>query len=538
MIGEGEEMPPPMPAFGNVSALMTNVSEGDEGTTDMVFPVTFNASMPYPGGFTISYETADESAIAGEDYEQKAGTITFSGTPGETKTIVVRVTGDKIVELKEQLRLKLTGVDKPNISLPDPTIGYIDNDEFATVELRYREGYSQEVHELDEGGASKEFWYEIHLNGLVDVPVDVIYQLVLFDAEREDFLEYPEAYEEKQVTLSSNGSVFNSVTIKPDNIVEPRDLFLIRIKRLEPRGRDVRAGESLVGEIIDNDRLKLTVGNLAQAEGTGTGQTEFRVPITLGNTVEGGVDLSFKSIDYTAGAGELDYEDLITTVYFGEQETSGHVIVKVNKDDQREANEKFTVNFTMASAPWIPDLQIEYTAAIRGPHGSMWAEPFGLVTIMNDDEGVYTNTGGGSIAFYDGGDSSLGTGFRNEAERRYSVSYDVRSWAGLLSALESHVAAHGRVSEIAIFDHGNFGRQLIGSDSIGRASFEALAPFLNDGALLWLAGCYVGSDQYYCDWICDDAGPGARVRATDSLVWYPGANPETSWIYFDGYEKG
>jgi hypothetical protein len=544
MIGEGEEtppMPPPMPAFGDVTVLMTSTSEGNEGGTDMLFPVTFNASMPYPGGFTVSYRTYDESAVAGEDYEQKSGTITFSGTPGETQNVVVRVTGDKIVEVNEQLRLKLTAVDKPNISLQeDPAIGFIENDEFATVELRYREGYSQEVHELDVGGASKEFWYEIKLDGLVDVPVDVIYQFVLFDAEREDFLEYPEAYEEKQVTLSSNGSVFKTVTIAPDNTVEPRDMFFIRIKRLESRGRDVRAGESLVGEIIDNDRLKLTVGNLAQTEGTGTGTTEFRVPITLGNKVEGGVELSFQTIDYTAGAGEHDFDMVVQTLHFAEEETSAHVIVNVNKDDQREANEKFTVNFTMASAPWIPDLQIEYTGAIQGPHGSWWAEPFGLVTIMNDDEGVYTNTGGGSIAFYNGGDGTTGQEFRLAAQSRYAVSVDVRSWADLLAALQSHVAINGRVSEIAIFDHGWPSGQWVGSGIVDRQSFEALAPFLNDGALLWLAGCWVGSNPFYCDWISDDAGPGARVRACDHLVWYPSVTPQPgfSWILFDGYEKG
>lgn len=53
---------------------------------------------------TVSFATADGSAtVAGNDYEQSAGTLTFDGTDAETRTIRVPVIGDTTPEATETL---------------------------------------------------------------------------------------------------------------------------------------------------------------------------------------------------------------------------------------------------------------------------------------------------------------------------------------------------------------------------------------------------------------------------------------------------
>jgi len=73
---------------------------------------------------------------------------------------------------------------------------------------------------------------------------------------------------------------------------------------------------------------------------------------------------------------------------------------------------------------------------------------------------------------------------------------------------------------------------------VSRQAFEALAPFLNDGAFIWLAGCKVGLNAHYCDWICDDAGPGSVTLAAPCDVFGLAQLPDGFvWIWFNGYTK-
>ena len=65
--------------------------EGDSGTTAYVFDVTLGESSP--ATVQADWNTADGTALAGEDYVATGGTVIF--TPGETEqTVSVLVVGD------------------------------------------------------------------------------------------------------------------------------------------------------------------------------------------------------------------------------------------------------------------------------------------------------------------------------------------------------------------------------------------------------------------------------------------------------------
>ncbi len=83
------------------------IEEGDSGTVDALFPVTL--SCPVDHEVTATVATADDTALAGEDYTAVAGSVSLPA--GETVLFVpVPVLGDTAIEGDERFVLQLSGV--------------------------------------------------------------------------------------------------------------------------------------------------------------------------------------------------------------------------------------------------------------------------------------------------------------------------------------------------------------------------------------------------------------------------------------------
>ena len=81
-------------AIGNHTA-----AEGDTGQTSFVFTVTLTGAVE--NGFTLPYQTANGSALAGSDYTAATGNLSFTGNAGQTRPIAIAVTGDTLAEASE-----------------------------------------------------------------------------------------------------------------------------------------------------------------------------------------------------------------------------------------------------------------------------------------------------------------------------------------------------------------------------------------------------------------------------------------------------
>jgi len=92
--------------LSSVSA--TNL-EGNSGTTAFTFDVTLSNAVQ--GGVTVAYTTDDGSATTADgDYVNNDGSLLFSGTAGEVKTITVLVNGDTKVEADEAFSVALGAI--------------------------------------------------------------------------------------------------------------------------------------------------------------------------------------------------------------------------------------------------------------------------------------------------------------------------------------------------------------------------------------------------------------------------------------------
>lgn len=103
------------------------VVEGNAGSTALVFPVTLTAPATAP--VLATYSTSDGTALAGQDYQPAAGTLTFAA--GQTlQSVTVSVLGDTLFEPDETLTLSVTPSGGTNVTatgtiinddLPPPT---------------------------------------------------------------------------------------------------------------------------------------------------------------------------------------------------------------------------------------------------------------------------------------------------------------------------------------------------------------------------------------------------------------------------------
>ncbi|MCA9212888.1 MAG: hypothetical protein KDB27_07485 [Planctomycetales bacterium] len=115
-----------------------DIIEGDAGTTVAQTVVTLSAASDET--VTVDYTTADETALAGEDYVAKTGTLTFA--PGQTSaTIEVVINGDTTLEVDEIMEVQLSNPVRATIAhsvsdivilnddlAPKPTLSIADVD--------------------------------------------------------------------------------------------------------------------------------------------------------------------------------------------------------------------------------------------------------------------------------------------------------------------------------------------------------------------------------------------------------------------------
>ena len=114
--------PAPLPTL---SINDVSLTEGNSGLKNFTF--TVKLSKASASTVTVNFATANGTALAGSDYLAKSGVLTFA--PGQTsKTVVVQVKGDTVVEPNETFFVKLSGATHATIADNSGT-GTIQNDD-------------------------------------------------------------------------------------------------------------------------------------------------------------------------------------------------------------------------------------------------------------------------------------------------------------------------------------------------------------------------------------------------------------------------
>jgi hypothetical protein len=107
------------------------IVEGNAGVSQMVFTATLSQAAPVD--LTFSFQTANDTALAGSDYNSENGLATFLA--GQTQTTFdIDILGDAIIEPDENFFVNLSITNVTNVTIPDnQVVGTITNDDFQAV---------------------------------------------------------------------------------------------------------------------------------------------------------------------------------------------------------------------------------------------------------------------------------------------------------------------------------------------------------------------------------------------------------------------
>ncbi|MEB3282289.1 MAG: Calx-beta domain-containing protein [Lyngbya sp.] len=120
-----EPTPTPTPVPGKLEFSVASINV-DENATNAT--ITVNRIEGTDGTVTVDYTTANDTAIAGNDYNATSGTLTFAD--GETsKSFTVAIVEDNLVEGNEIFNLSLTNATGDAIlGMATSTVNIVDND--------------------------------------------------------------------------------------------------------------------------------------------------------------------------------------------------------------------------------------------------------------------------------------------------------------------------------------------------------------------------------------------------------------------------
>jgi hypothetical protein len=327
----------PALAINNVT-----VTEGNSGTTNASFAVTLSAASGQPT--TVSFATADGSAMVGQDYRAVSGTLVFP--PGTTsRPITVGVLGDTVDERNQETFA--VNLSAPiNATLADAQgVGTIqDDDAPPTLSIN-----NVTVTEGNSGTSNAGF--TVTLSAVSSKPVTVNFATADGSAiAGQDYravsgtLTFPPGTASRPITVVVLGDT-----------VDERDPETFTINLSTPTNATL-AGARGVGAIQDDDAPpSLAINNVTATEGN-TGTTDARFTVTLSAASGQPVTVSFATANNSAIA-TADYQAVIGVLTFPPGATTQPLIVPVVGDFVGETNETFFVNLSSATNAVIATAQ-------------------------------------------------------------------------------------------------------------------------------------------------------------------------------------
>jgi hypothetical protein len=205
------------PTFPNISVSDVTVTEGNSGASTATFTVTLSSAMGVDS--SVDYRTVDSSALAGEDFIAKSGTVNIPA--GETsRTFTVSIVGDRDPEMAESFTVSLSASTHASIRDGIGTCTILDNEPQITIDdVSREEGTGNNTTTL--------FTFTVTLSTAYDQRVTVWYQTFNDTARTSN-----NDYESKGGKLTFNpGETEKTITIvvNADNRKEADETFFVAL---------------------------------------------------------------------------------------------------------------------------------------------------------------------------------------------------------------------------------------------------------------------------------------------------------------------
>ena len=299
----------------------TAVTEGDSGSTDMVFNVTLTPASGKQ--VTVDYAVDTTStASSGMDFTTyPSATLTFN--PGDTsKSLTISVTGDELDENDETIVLKLSDAANASITTATATGTITDGDAspvlstIANVNKKLGQSVSITAEATDAGGDS--ITYSWTKNSGPDLP---------------------------------DGTNLNAASLT----FTPTESGTYAMSATASDGNGNADSQSVSIIVAAADTVSVP-SNLTVAENAGNAEVTISTTKAFGKNITFNVTYGGNSATGANAPTDGDYDnDQITTVTFGPAETSKTIAIPITDDTLDENDETFTVNIALANGSTLPD---------------------------------------------------------------------------------------------------------------------------------------------------------------------------------------
>jgi disulfide oxidoreductase YuzD len=350
------------------------VTEGNSGTQDLTF--TISLSNASDDAVQVNYASANGTATAGSDYLATNGTLDFIAstliagstefTPGETsKTITVKVNGDRVVESNETFSINLTGAVGGTIGRATGT-GTINNDDtIPVINVVATNPTSTE-------GIGEGLFTFTRTGGDLSSALTIDFDLSGNATTRQGYSNRPGSV----TFMAGSNTATLAVPVTNNNVFNAYRGCVVNLRRGTGYSFSSTEATATVNIVDDEIAPVISINDVTVTEGN-SGTTDLTFTISLNNASDDAVMVNYASANGTATAGS-DYlatngtlEFIASTLIAGSTEftpgeTSKTITIKINGDVDFENNEAFNINLT---------------SAIGGTLG----KATGIGTIINDD---------------------------------------------------------------------------------------------------------------------------------------------------------
>jgi hypothetical protein len=350
--GSGNEADSPNFTFITSAPALTindvSVTESNSGTVNATFTVSLSA--PSSQTVTVSYATANGTAVSPGDYAATSATLTFA--PGITSLpVTVVVNGDSLSESNETFLVILSGATNATLARAQG-VGTIANDDpLPSLGIN-------DVSTAEGNSGTKNGTLTVSLSTASGQDVTVGYATANGTATAGS--DYAATSGTLTIPAGTTSRSIN-VVINGDLAAEPNETFFMNLSGAV--NATIADGQG-IGTILNDDAPSMSINDVSITEGN-SGSANAIFAITLNNPTTQTVTVLYATANGTASSSS-DYSARSGTLTFPPGTTSLTVAVPVLGDTLSEINETFVVNLSGATNATVADAQ-------------------GVATIVNDD---------------------------------------------------------------------------------------------------------------------------------------------------------
>ena len=296
-----------------------------EAVGEAVFAISLDRANPVQT-VSVQYATADGTAISGEDYEARAGTLSF--TPGVTsQTVGVPILDDDLREPSEDFSLVLSGAQNAEIARQEGLATIVDNDGESLLG----------IDDVVVGESTGSAVFSVTLSG--QNPLEVTVDFATEDQTASAGVDY--SARRGTLRFESGEAVKEIVVpILPDDLDEPDEAFLVKLVRPTRAGIEKGTGRATITDDDELPTISIRDGRAKEDAGV------IQLPVQLSRASSRAVSMQFATSDGTAEAG-LDYTSSRGFVIFESGSTEGVVAIRLQDDAlDEEAGETFRVTLS------------------------------------------------------------------------------------------------------------------------------------------------------------------------------------------------